>query len=324
MIAENILDLVGNTPILKVNNIDTGPCSLYLKMENLNPTGSIKDRIALHMIEAAEKQGHIKPGGLLVEASSGNMGASVALIAALKGYRLTVVAIDKVSEEKRAFMEGLGAKLVLTPSDALMGDPENYMSVARKIAEEEDGYFLNQFFNDENAVGHEKYTAPEVWQQMEGNLDAVVLGVGTSGTLTGLSRYFEKKAPHVEMVLADPEGSALVNYWKTGELCETAPWNVEGIGEDFVPGFADFSRVTQAYTIPDRESFGVVFELLKKEGVFAGTSGGTLIAAALRYCRSQTEHKHVLTMVCDTGFKYMSKYFNQEWLNEKGLSDVSK
>ena len=320
MITDNILNLVGNTPILKTKKIDTGPCSLYFKLESQNPTGSVKDRIALHMVEMAEKRGEIKPGDLLIEASSGNMGASVALVGALKGYRVLIVAIDKVSDEKRYFMEGLGAKVVITPSAVLVDHPDSYLSVARRLQKETGGYFLNQFFNSENADAHELHTAPEILRQMEGKLDAIVLGVGTSGTITGISRYMAKHAPHVKIILADPEGSALHHYWKTGELCETKPWNVEGIGEDFVPGFADFSRITNAYTIPDKEAFATLGMLLREEGIFAGTSCGTLASAALRYCREQTEHKHVLTMVCDSGFKYMSKYFNKNWLDQKGLT----
>ena len=320
MIANSILEMVGNTPILKINNVDTGPCTLYLKMENCNPSGSIKDRIALHMLNAAEEQGKIKPGDLIIEASSGNMGGSLALVCALKGYRLIVVAIDKVSEEKRAYMEGLGAEVVITPSTALMGHPDNYMSVAKRLTEERGGFFMDQFFNNENAIAHEKSTAPEILEQMGGNLDAVVFGVGTSGTMTGISRHFAKHAPDVDLVLADPVGSSLTDYVKTGELGEAGSWLVEGIGEDFLPGFSDFSRVSHAYQIPDQESFDVVFEFMKKEGVFMGTSAGCLVGAALRYCREQTEHKHVLSFVCDDGFKYASKYFNKEWMKEKGLS----
>jgi len=315
----NVLDMIGRTPMLKVGRLDTGACELYLKLEMQNPGGSIKDRIGLSMIEQAERRGDLKPGMTIVEATAGNTGLGLALVAAQKGYRLILVLPDKMSQEKIFNLRSLGAEVVLTRSDVGKGHPEYYQDLGARIATERGAYFINQFANPDNPKAHETTTAPEIWAQMDQRLDAVVVGVGSSGTLAGLTHFFKKHAPHVEIVLADPQGSVLAEYIKTGELHGKGSWLVEGIGEDFIPSICDFSMTKRAYTIPDGESFAVARELLNREGIMAGSSTGTLLAAALRYCREQKTPKRVVTFACDTGNRYLSKLYNDFWLQDQGF-----
>ncbi|MFO7178472.1 MAG: pyridoxal-phosphate dependent enzyme [Pseudomonadota bacterium] len=315
----SILSLIGNTPLLRVTRLDTGPCELFLKLEQQNPGGSIKDRIGLSMIEAAERAGHIAPGATLVEATAGNTGLSLALVAASKGYRLVLVIPDKMSQEKIFHLRAMGAEVRVTRSDVGKGHPEYYQDVAERLARELGGYYVNQFENPANPLAHETTTGPEIWAQMEGRLDAVVCGVGSGGTITGLSRYFARVAPDVEMVLADPEGSVLADYVRTGTVGQAGSWLVEGVGEDFVPKICDLSRVRTVYSISDEESFTTARALLRHEGVLAGSSSGLLLAGALRYCRAQTSPKRVVTFVCDSGNKYLSKMYNDFWMRDQGF-----
>jgi cystathionine beta-synthase len=316
----NILELIGNTPLVEVQRLETGPCRLFLKLENHNPGGSIKDRIALTMIEAAEREGKISPGGLLVEATAGNTGLGLALVAAQKGYRLLIVVPDKMSQEKIFHLKAMGAEVVLTRSDVTKGHPEYYQDLAARLARENAGaFYINQFGNPANPRAHEESTGPEIWEQMEQKLDAVVAGVGTGGTITGLARFFARVAPKAEMVLADPAGSVLVEFLKSGKIAQAGSWLVEGIGEDFVPPVCDLSRVKKAYSIPDKEAFLTCRELLMKEGIMAGTSSGTLVAAALRYCREQSAAKRVVSLVPDSGNKYLSKVYNDYWMIDQGF-----
>ena len=320
-VYDSVLDLIGNTPIVRINHLDTGPCSLYIKLESQNPGGSIKDRIGLRMIEDAEKAGLLKPGATLVEGTAGNTGLGLALVAAQKGYQLTLVIPDKMSREKISNLKAMGAKVVLTRSDVAKGHPEYYQDLAQTIANEIEGaFFINQFANPSNPSAHEEVTGPEIWEQMDHDLDAIVLGVGSSGTVTGLSHFFEKAAPDLEIVLADPEGSILAEFINDGVLSDkSGSWLVEGIGEDFLPTISDFTHVTKAYAINDSESMLTGRELLIKEGILAGSSSGTLVAAALKYCQEQTEHKNVLTFACDTGNRYLSKMYNDFWMLDQGF-----
>jgi cystathionine beta-synthase len=321
-VHERILDLIGNTPLVAVRGFDTGPCRLLVKLESQNPGGSIKDRIGRSMIEAAERDGRIGPGATLVEATAGNTGLGLALVAAAKGYRLILVIPDKMSQEKLAHLRALGAEIVLTRSDVGRGHPQYYQDLAEKITAETPGaWYVNQFGNPANPLAHETTTAPEIWAQTEGKVDAIVCGVGSGGTLTGVSRYFARVAPQVEVVLADPAGSVLADFVRTGQVGTAGSWLVEGIGEDFVPPIADLSRVQRAYSISDREAMATARQLLRTDGILAGSSSGTLVAAALRYCREQTQPKTVVTFVCDTGNKYLAKMFNDHWVNDQGLGD---
>jgi len=308
--------MVGRTPMLEVTRMDTGPCRLFLKLELMNPGGSIKDRIGISMIEQAEKRGDIKPGDTLVEATAGNTGLGLALVASRKGYRLILVLPDKMSQEKIFNLRAMGAEVILTRSDVGRGHPEYYQDLGRAIADEKGAYFINQFGNPDNPLAHEETTAPEIREQMDGDLDAIVLGVGSSGTVSGIGKYLAEHSPGVELILADPVGSVLADYINKGELGTAGNWLVEGIGEDFIPDIADFSQVTKAYAISDAESFAVARALLRSEGLLAGSSTGTLLAAALKYCREQSEAKKVVTVACDTGNKYLSKLYNEFWMEE--------
>lgn len=318
-VFSSTLEMIGRTPLLKLGRLDTGPCELFLKLENMNPGGSIKDRIGLSMIEQAERRGDLKPGATIVEATAGNTGLGLALVAAQKGYRLILVLPDKMSQEKIFNLRAMGAEVVLTRSDVGKGHPEYYQDLGAAIAKRVGGYFINQFANPDNPKAHELTTAPEIWEQMAQRLDAVVVGVGSSGTIAGLAAFFKQHAPHVELVLADPQGSILAEYIATGTMTQKGSWLVEGIGEDFIPSICDFSLTRRAYTITDGESFSTARELLQKEGVLAGSSTGTLLAAALRYCREQQQPKRVVTLAADTGARYLSKLFNDFWMEDQGF-----
>jgi cystathionine beta-synthase len=315
----NALEMIGRTPMLRLQRFDTALCELFLKLEYVNPGGSIKDRIGLWMIEEAERRGDLKPGGTIVEATAGNTGIGLALVAAQKGYRMVLVLPDKMSQEKLFNLRAMGAEIVLTRSDVGKGHPEYYQDLGAAIAKKTGAYFINQFANPDNPKAHEMSTAPEIWEQMQQRLDAVVVGVGSSGTIAGLAAFFKKHAPHVELVLADPQGSILAEYIASGAITQKGSWLVEGIGEDFIPPICDFSLTRRAYSISDGESFSTARDLLQKEGVLAGSSTGTLLAAALRYCREQKQPKRVVTIAGDTGARYLSKLFNDFWMEDQGF-----
>ncbi|HYD44309.1 MAG TPA: cystathionine beta-synthase [Phenylobacterium sp.] len=320
--ARSALELIGHTPMLELTGFDTGPCRLFVKLESANPGGSIKDRIALSMIEAAEADGRLKPGGTIVEATAGNTGLGLAQVGVLKGYKLLLVVPDKMAREKIQHLRALGVDVRLTRSDVGKGHPEYYQDMAERLAAAIPGaIYINQFGNPANPKAHETTTGPEILEQMGGDVDAVVVGVGSGGTLTGIGRYMAAASPKTKMILADPEGSILAPLVNEGRKVEAGSWVVEGIGEDFVPDNCDLSLVAKAYAIPDRESIAAAHELLARAGVLGGSSSGTLLAAALRYCREQTEPQRVVTLVCDTGSKYLSKVYNQFWLAEQGLAE---
>jgi cystathionine beta-synthase len=283
----SVLALIGKTPMVELEGFDTGRCRLFVKLENVNPGGSIKDRIALSMIAAAEADGRLRPGGTLVEATAGNTGLGLAQVGLLKGYKLLLVVPDKMAREKIQHLRAMGVDVRITRSDVGKGHAEYYQDMA----------------------------------QMEGDVDAVVVGVGSGGTLTGLGRFFAKASPKTQMVLADPVGSVLAPLVLRGERVEAGSWVIEGIGEDFVPKNCDLSLVKAAYEISDTDSIAAARLLLTKAGILGGSSSGTLLAAALRYCREQTEPKRVVTLVCDTGSRYLSKLYNDSWVAEQGLMD---
>src|SRR4030095_15594542 len=298
----NVLDLIGDTPLVRLHKFDTGRCELFAKLESHNPGGSIKDRIGVRMIEAAEKAGELAPGGTIIEATAGNTGLGLALAALHKGYRLLLVIPDKMSQEKVFHLRALGVEILVTRCDVGKRRPEYYQDMAKRIASETPGaFYIDQFSNPANPHTHETWTAPEIWEQMEHRVDAVVCGVGTGGTLTGIGRFMQRVAPHVQMVLADPKGSVLADIVKTGTHGEAGSWLVEGIGEDFVPANCDLRLVSHAYTVSDAESLLTARDLLRREGIFAGSSAGTLLAAALRYCHEQTTAQRVVTLVPDVG-----------------------
>ena len=319
------LDLIGRTPVLELTGMfDTGPCRLFTKLESANPGGSIKDRIARTMIEAAEADGRLKPGGVIIEATAGNTGLGLAQVGILKGYKLVLVVPDKMAREKIQHLRGLGVDVRITRSDVGKGHPDYYQDIAQRLADDMPGaVYMNQFCNPSNPEAHETTTGPELFEQLGGDVDAIVVGVGSGGTLTGLGRYFAKVSPKTEMVLADPTGSILEPLINRNEKVEPGSWIVEGIGEDFVPDNCDLKLVKKgnAFAVTDRESAQAARDLLSKAGVLGGSSSGTLLAAALRYCQAQTTPKRVATFVCDSGNKYLSKVFNDHWLSDQGLTD---
>jgi cystathionine beta-synthase len=318
-----VLSLIGNTPLVELTRLDTGRCRLFVKLESQNPGGSIKDRIALAMITAAEQDGRLSPGGTVVEATAGNTGLGLALVARAKGYRVILVIPDKMSTEKVLHLKALGAEIRMTRSDVTRGHAEYYQDMAERVAADIPGaFYVNQFGNPANPLAHERTTGPEIWAQMEHRVDAIVCGVGSGGTLTGLSRYFARVSPATEMVLADPVGSVLAPYIETGKIGTAGSWVVEGIGEDFIPPIADLSAVKRAYAISDRESLATARELLRSELILGGSSTGTLVAAALRYCREQQAPKRVVSFVPDTGSKYLSKMYNDFWMIDQGFLEL--
>ena len=314
------LAAIGNTPMVELRNLDTGSCRLFAKLEQFNPGGSVKDRIALGMVEAAERDGRLEPGGTIVEATSGNTGIGLALVAALKGYRMILVIPDKMSREKIQHGRALGAEVIVTRTDVPPGHPLQYQTMADEIAARTPGaLYIRQHYNPDNPAVHEATTGPEIWDQMDGDVDAIVGGIGTAGTMTGLGRYFRRVAPDLKMILADPEGSLLAPYVQTGELTEPGAWVVEGIGEDELPPVGDMSLIDEAIIVGDRESLTAARDLLKAEGIMGGSSTGTIVAAAVEWCRRQTEPKRVVAIIPDSGDKYLSKMYDDHWMADQGF-----
>lgn len=316
----SVLEMIGNTPMLEARRLETGLCRLFLKLECQNPGNSIKDRIALSMIDDAERAGRLGPGGRIVEGTAGNTGIALALVARQRGYSVTVVVPDKMSEGKISHLRAMGAEVILTRSDVEKGHPEYYQDMAARIAAESDNaIYINQFANPANPDAHERTTGPEIWGQLAGGVDAFVAGVGSGGTMSGVGRFLRSRNPNVELILADPAGSILAPLINEGRKVTPGSWLVEGIGEDFVPDILDLELIDRAYTVTDRESFLAARDLLNAEGILAGSSSGTLLAAALRYCREQSEPKNVVTFVCDSGAKYTDKMFNDFWMIDNGF-----
>ena len=322
VVVKDSIDLIGNTPLLHVKNIDTGLCNLYLKLESFNLGGSIKDRPAKNMIEAAVRQKKLKPGGTIVEATAGNTGIALAIMAIKKGYKMIVVVPDKMTIEKVYHLRALGAEVVITRSDVYQGHPDYYLDIAKKIAIKKNAFYINQFDNKANLASHYNMLGPEIYNQLKGKVDAFVAGVGTGGTITGVGKYFKKKKKKFELVLADPKGSILKQLVDTGKLSnDVGSWIVEGIGEDFCPPLFDKRLIDHAFTITDKEALKTCNKILQKEGILAGSSSGTLIAAAIKYCKAQKVKKNVVTLVCDAGDKYLRKVYNESWKIKAGLND---
>jgi cystathionine beta-synthase len=321
-VYNNVLEMIGGTPMVKINHLDTGKCDLYIKLESQNPGASVKDRIAVQMIADAEASGELKPGDTIIEATAGNTGMGLALVAAQKGYKLMIVMPDKMSMEKEYLLKGMGAEVIRCRSDVNKGHPEYYQDLAISLAEKHNAFYISQFTNQSNPKAHYMTTAPEIWEQMNGNVDAFVCGCGTGGTLSGVGKYLREKNSNVDLVVADPNGSILCDLITTGTAGEPGSWLVEGIGEDYVPETCNIELANKSYTITDAEAFKTARDLMQKEGLCVGSSTGVLVGAALKYCQEQTEAKTVVTLACDTGNRYLSKVFNEEWLQEKGLGEI--
>lgn len=307
--------------MMEITNLDTGPCRLLLKLESSNPGNSIKDRIAVSMIEAAAASGALPEGGHMIEATAGNTGIALAMVGSLKGYQVTVVVPDKMSEGKIAHLRALGAEVVITRSDVQKGHPDYYQDVAQRIAKNTGGFYINQFENPNNAQAHFETTGPEIWEQTNGSIDAFIAGIGSGGTLAGAGRYLKNAKPDIQLVLADPEGSILAPLINEGREVEPGSWMVEGIGEDFVPDVADLSIIDEAIAVTDQQAFEAARTLLRHEGLLGGSSSGSLLHAALVWCRRQTTPKTVVTFLCDHGSKYLDRMFNDYWMADQGFLD---
>ena len=323
---ENILGLIGNTPLVKLNRLSRNvKAQVYAKMENLNPGYSVKDRIGIAMIDAAEREGILKPGGTVIEATSGNTGIGLALAAAVKGYKCIFVMTDKASVEKSRYLKALGADVVITPVSAKPGTPDHYVSTAKRIASETpNSFYPDQYSNPANPEAHYRTTGPELWRQTEGKITHFVAGLGTGGTISGTGRFLKEKNPTIRIIGADPYGSIFKTYKETGKIVETTPYLVEGIGQEIVPANVHIKYVDEVINVTDRESFEMSRMLGRLEGIFCGGSTGTNLAAALRVATDLDENAIVVFIVCDTGEHYLSKHHSDEWLKEKRLLEPQK
>ncbi len=317
-IKNNVLEAIGGTPLVRLNNVGKGVnATLLAKVEYLNPGGSVKDRVALQMIDVAEREGLLKPGGTIIEATAGNTGVGLALVAATRGYRCIFVLPDKMSEDKISLLRAYGAEVVITPTSVAPDSPESYNGVADRLSREIPGAFRpNQFANPQNPLTHYRTTGPEIWEDAGGKVDVFVAGMGTGGTISGTGRFLKEKNPRLVVVGADPEGSIL-----SGDT--PRPFKVEGIGEDFIPRTFDRQVVDEMIRVSDRDSFNAARRLAREEALLVGGSAGTALAAALRYAQRLTEHKTIVVLLPDTGRNYLSKIFSDRWMQENGFWESS-
>ncbi len=319
-IANSLEELIGNTPIIRLSRFcqsENLKHTILGKCEFLNPGGSVKDRIAFYMVRKAEETGRLKPGGTIIEATAGNTGIGLAQVAAVRGYKLITVMSEKVSKDKVNFLKALGAETVVLPGGKPISDPDNFMNRARKMAEETGGWLANQFYNETNAEAHYQSTGPEVWNQTGGDVDALVAGVGTGGTLSGTGRYLKEHKPAVQVVLADPIGSSLADLVQ-GKESKSGSYLVEGIGQDFIPGNFDISLVDDVVRVADKDAVAMSKKVLATEGLFLGSSSGCIIAAAVEYARRLSgENKNIVAILPDGGRGYLSTIYNDEWLSLK-------
>ena len=326
---ENVLDTIGWTPLIRLNRITRGvPTPVYAKAEFFNPGGSVKDRIGLPIIERAERAGELKPGGTIVEGTSGNTGIGLAMAAALKGYRCIFTMPDKMSQEKVRLLKAFGAEVIITPTAVPPDHPDSYVMMAARIAKETPNAILaNQFYNPANPEAHYETTGPELWEQTEGRITHFVAAAGTGGTVSGVGKYLKEKNPKVKIIAGDPVGSILADYWRSkGENKPVGvPYKIEGIGQDKIPGTIDMSVIDDYRTVSDRESFAMARRLTREEGLFVGGSSGLIAHVAVRLARALDDPRAcVVTFLCDTGERYLSKLYNDEWMRENQLLEPDR
>jgi cystathionine beta-synthase len=327
-VFDNILESIGRTPLVRLNRVGrAAPCPIYAKIEFLNPGGSVKDRIGTAMIAEAEQSGSLKPGGTVVEATSGNTGVGLAITCAIKGYKAVFVMPDKMSQEKIQLLRAFGAKVVITPTAVPPDDPRSYYRVANRIvAETTNAILANQYHNPQNPRSHYLTTGPEIWDQTQGKVTDVVVGMGTGGTISGVGKYLKEQNPDIRMVGVDPAGSILLETWQAGHVPEDAEattYKVEGIGEDFLPSALDLSVIDQVIRVTDKESFLWTRRLVKEEGIFCGGSSGSAVAAAVRYARDLDQERLVVVVLPDSGSRYLSKIFDDKWMRENGFLEIN-
>ncbi|HEX4536892.1 MAG TPA: pyridoxal-phosphate dependent enzyme, partial [Candidatus Acidoferrum sp.] len=325
MKCNNILEAIGHTPLVRLNRINHGlKPQIYVKADYINPGGSVKDRIAITMIDEAEKKGLLKPGGTIIEGTSGNTGMGLALVAAVRNYKMVFTITDKQSKEKVDLLKALGAEVIVCPTAVEPDDPRSYYSVAKKLAREiPNSYYPNQYDNPMNPEAHYLTTGPEIWEDSEGKVTHFVCGMGTGGTVSGVGRYLKEKNPDVKIIGVDPIGSLYYDFVKRGETIRAKTYVVEGIGEDFFPSTMNLKILDDVLQVTDEECFVVARRLVKLEGLFTGGSGGGCISATLRLAKDLGPEAFVVALLPDTGMRYLSKVYNEEWIRERGYVDSS-
>lgn len=327
-VYDDILQTIGRTPLVRLKRLGRDlPCPLYAKVEFFNPGGSVKDRIAVNIIEEAERSGRLKPGGTVVEATSGNTGVGLAMVCAKKGYKSIFVMPDKMSQEKIQLLRAFGARVIITPTAVAPEDPRSYYNVAKRIvAETPNAILANQYHNPENPRSHYLTTGPEIWEQTNGLVTDVVIGMGTGGTISGVGRYLKEQNPNVRIIGVDPVGSLLLETWQLGRVPDDVKpktYKVEGIGEDFLPSTLDLSVIDEVIRVSDKESFLWARRLVREEGLFCGGSSGSALAAAMRYAKNLSPDRLVVVILPDSGSRYLSKFYDDKWMRENGFLEAA-
>ena len=322
----NVLEMIGSTPLLRLNYVTEGiQATVLAKMESRNPGGSVKDRIGIAMIEAAERDGRLKPGGLIIEPTSGNTGIGLALAAKIKGYRCLFVMTEKASVERVRYLRAMGADVMIVPSAAKSNSPEYYFNTAKRLAEElPNAIMLNQYDNPANPDVHYRTTGPEIWNDTEGKITHFIAGMGTGGTISGTAKYLKEKNPNIKIIAAYPLGSSIKSFKDTGRLVESLPYLVEGVGQERIPGNLALPLVDEVLNITDKESFTMARRLAREEGIFCGGSSGMNVVAALRVAKLLPKEAVVVAIICDTGERYLTKHHSDDWLKQNNMIDVDR